>query len=363
MKRAARERALEGLLRALPEGGAPLAARWRSALAGGDEREAEALLDEAERHGLGPLVLDALRASDLLPAPLAARAARELAVARLRTARLEADLAAALRALAAAELPAVALKGPLLARRLYPEPALRLSSDLDLLVTPAALERAVAALVAAGWHEPAVPVQRHLRRHFAHLHLERPGGPLLELHFHIDAAVGRELPADVLLARARRAVGPQGAPAWVLAPEDELVTLALHALKHGFARLAWLYDLALFLRRGAFDWPALAARARAWGVGSALALALARVRDRLGAPLPDLRALGLFEPGRARRAACEALLALGERPDTPRRAAAAARLAGRLLVAGRHGPALVAHTVGVFVGHQRARRDPAWPRA
>src|SRR5690606_37897342 len=52
VKRAARERALERLLRALPEGGVPLAARWRSALAG--EPDAEALLDEAERHGLGP---------------------------------------------------------------------------------------------------------------------------------------------------------------------------------------------------------------------------------------------------------------------------------------------------------------------
>ena len=77
----------------------------------------------------------------------------------------------------------MALKGPLLAERIYPEGALRPSVDLDLLVAENDLGRAVAALERAGWEADAGPTAVYARRHHHHLQLRREGQPPLELIF------------------------------------------------------------------------------------------------------------------------------------------------------------------------------------
>src|SRR5207248_215867 len=78
-------------------------------------------------------------------------AARYLGVERLGQTRLRAALDEALRTLDAAGVRTVALKGPALGDRIYPGPAVRPSMDNDLLVTPADLDCAVAALERIGY--------------------------------------------------------------------------------------------------------------------------------------------------------------------------------------------------------------------
>ena len=134
----------------------------------------------------------------------------------------------------AANVPVVALKGPLLAERLYPEGALRPSVDLDLLVAEDDLERAVAALEGAGWRADSGPTAVYARQHHHHLQLRREGQPPLELHFRARVGFGTVMPAADLIARSRAVVGARGRGLRILAPEDEFVYLAVHAAAHGY---------------------------------------------------------------------------------------------------------------------------------
>ncbi|MER3458636.1 MAG: hypothetical protein C4309_08450, partial [Chloroflexota bacterium] len=57
-------------------------------------------------------------------------------------------------ALEAASIPAIVLKGPALALTIYPDPALRVIGDLDLLVRREQVEQAMAALHSLGYGPP-----------------------------------------------------------------------------------------------------------------------------------------------------------------------------------------------------------------
>lgn len=175
--------------------------------------------------------------------------------------------------LAARDLRAVVLKGALLAERLYPRPAARFTTDIDLLVAPDALDRALRALRGVGYEAYDGPEEEHFRRAGHHLHLYQDGAPPLELHFHAYRGFGEILAAPPLLARSESVDGFTAIRA--LAPDDELLYLAVHAAAHRFSRLGWLYDLELLLRHhgpGLVD--AARARARVHRLAAPLAFAL-----------------------------------------------------------------------------------------
>lgn len=270
----------------------------------------EALLEEALRHGLLAAVAGTLPADD---PRLRARFERLAAGMRLRAARAGQVLSEVAEALAARGVVPAALKGPVLAERIYPEPALRPSSDLDLLVSRGQLAAAVDALLAIGFRR-ADPLQDayQLRRHH-HVHLAREPGPAVELHFRAASAFDAAFPTEELLARARPHRTSGGAALLVLAPEDELLTLAVHAAGHRFERLAWLLDLSLLLRRSALDWEAVDRRASAYRCQRALAYALEPLRA-MGAPVPAAR---------------RSILSTGRRGLADRLSRGASRRAGR----------------------------------
>jgi hypothetical protein len=260
----------------------PLLAGDPAPFAGLGPEQREALLEQAARHGLLAAVAAALPADETR---LSGRYQRLAAGMRLRDARAREVLSEVAGALARAGIVPAALKGPVLAERFYPEPALRPSSDLDLLVSPAQLAPAVDALLALGFRR-ADPLQDayQLRRHH-HVQLHRTPGPAVELHYRASSAFGASFPADELLARASAHRTAGGTDVRVLAPEDELLTLAVHAAGHRFERLGWLLDLRLLLARVALDWDVVGRRAEACRCRRALAYALEPLRE-LGAPIP-----------------------------------------------------------------------------
>lgn len=260
----------------------PLLAREPSALAALAPPARVALLGRAVDHGLLSAVAACLPRGD---AVLRARFERLATATRLRDARSRAVLEEALAALAQAGITPIALKGPVLADRLYAEPALRASTDLDLLVRDADLDRAADALGGVGFRRGDPAVDAYQRRRHHHLHLRRPPGPDVELHFRAHSAFGI-FPEAEPWARAVAWRTARGTPVAVLAPEDELVYLAVHAAGHLFQRAGWLFDVWLLLERHpALDWAAVADRARAYGCRRALAYALLALRE-LGAPVP-----------------------------------------------------------------------------
>lgn len=139
------------LARWLVYGADPLPGRNRPPRRLPSPPEMAGLIDEAEAHGVLPAVLKKLR-------PLAAgddyaaifqHADDRLRLLRTHTMMLRHHGEALMQRLAA--LPAMPVKGPAFARAIYPDPALRLFTDIDLLVAPEALPEIDAALQEEGF--------------------------------------------------------------------------------------------------------------------------------------------------------------------------------------------------------------------
>jgi hypothetical protein len=288
-----------------------------------DVADWSALVENAGREGvLGILRREILLTKIPVPEPARRLLERLEAVERLWQANVTRALDQALWALDSRGVQTVALKGPVLAERLYPEPGMRRSTDLDLLVAEADIERAAAALEPLGYELEDGLAARYARRHHHHLHLAGRCPPVIELHFRAYVGFGVTLQAEALLGRARGYRTARGAPCWILEPEDELLYLAVHAAGHCFDRLLWLYDLKLFMtQHPGLDEDIVSTRARALGVMAALALSSSVLRRRLGIPMPGTaggpvparlgrRMVARFVDGRVAPPACGALVTL-----------------------------------------------------
>jgi Uncharacterised nucleotidyltransferase len=223
--------------------------------------------EHAHLRALGPLLHEGLRRNGAaaedrgLLTVLRTAAVREQA----RQATLRGLAAQALEEAAAKGAGIVALKGIALADVAYPNPALRHTHDVDLLLGPG--ER---------WLAPASPTVSPHR------------------HLFIASAYRRAEPA--MLARTvREQVAGVETP--VLAPPDMLVHVCVHALTLGGRHVAhWVPD-AWFAARRVLPggWSELAQTAREAGMALPLWCTLDWLADRLGVGVPgevieDLRA-------------------------------------------------------------------------
>jgi len=255
-------------------------------------------IDCAREQGVLAVLLHYVRDANVeIPGSLLQAARRHCTIEQLWTSQVASALAEALPRLNAEGIKGVALKGPVLAERLYPDAALRPCIDLDLLVDAGQLEAANTVLEALGYRGQTGPGADYARAYEHHVHFERPNTPTVELHFRLYAGFGTALGARDALDRATIVRTAAGAPVGVLAPEDEVLYLALHATGHSYVRLLWLYDLKLMLRQFAnLDWALVADRAQRSGVLSAVAFTCEVLRDRLGVPAPSASQLGM-SPG------------------------------------------------------------------
>jgi hypothetical protein len=220
-----------------------------------------------------------------MPAACVARLEERRHTERLWQRSRVAGLDAVLTVLADAQVPALALKGPVLSERLHGDPLNRLSNDVDILVSPGQLDCALHAVATLGYQLGADPTVRYNLQHHHHLVLDGPGRSPLELHFRLYAGFGVVLEAAEFLERSLPYQTARGSVCRVLAPEDELLYLGIHAAGHGCERLAWLYDIkTLLLRHPDLNWASIFARARAGGVVAALAFALDTTSCRIGVP-------------------------------------------------------------------------------
>ena len=235
---------------------------------------------------------------------LAARAVAEPGSAALRqeryyTVRRQAQLAALagpyLDALRARGIPVIVLKGGVLAERYYRRPDDRPMHDVDLLVRPGDVEKALALASDVGLErfdddhtldfdlrfDTKTVLTRHprdLRQPSVDLHwalmrdwLDARGTAWLE------TAWQRSQPATVA-----------GRPVHSLAPPDLLVQVVLHlAVQHAFERLLWFCDVALIAAAlSDRDWQESIRGAQRLGYGAALGVTLDLLEDLFGIPVP-----------------------------------------------------------------------------
>jgi hypothetical protein len=220
------------------------------------------LLAELRAQGLSPWVYRRLAGLGLeeAVAPQVRRQLRhDFALALKTSARQDLETGLVLRALAAAGVAVILLKGADLRRRVYEDPASRPMVDLDLLIAPGDKSRAEAVLTDLGYTlspqcvDPRPGFRERFRRE---LHFTPPPGLILLLDLHWQLAYGDGFYHLPYLALQEAAVPWEclGVAVRVLSPEHLLLHLALHAWDEFHGALQIL-DLALVLRLLPLDWP------------------------------------------------------------------------------------------------------------
>jgi hypothetical protein len=237
-----------------------------------------------------------------------------------------------LRALQDLGLGVIVLKGAALAETVYPGGAVCPRRDAEVLVRGEDLTGVADTLEALGYHftGDARPHAWWRAEHYhwtfrqpqpppfdvpleVHWHLERPSRPFA---IDLDGLWQRAIPATIA-----------GVDSHILAPEDLLLHLCLHACHHAGGRiqerrfnlrLLSFCDIASVIQyyRPTFDWAGLAQRAQQGGVAPYVYLPLQLARELVGAFVPT-PALAALEPqgfdARLLGWACDELL---EDPDT-----------------------------------------------
>jgi hypothetical protein len=199
---------------------------------------------------------------------------------------LSAELSRTLEVLESAGLEPILLKGPALARTVYPDPDLRYSHDLDILIESAGLDEACDLLQRSGFRpKDTVAVPLFYERHHFHRILISPSGLLVELHWDLSK------PADFFrfdlreIRRRSRVVAFRGSSIRVLDPADQLLHLAAQEIDAGFCDLRHVVDAALLIEAEAAK-SDLPERAQRQGLSTALWELLAIVREVTGTVVP-----------------------------------------------------------------------------
>ncbi len=252
------------------------------------------LLEHVGPVGVGPLLYDAVRGRDLVPAPVEEALLWIYQQTAIQNAYVGMGLAEALDSLAAAGLPVIVLKGAALGEELYGNAALRPMTDVDLLFRADDVLAAVAQLEALGYGR--VHDEPHPGLTLAYeneITLRRPGvvPVTLEIHWYLlDAPYYQERLATDWFWQTARELTLAGRPAQVLSPEANLLYLSAHlVLHHKGVGLRWFYDIATLvaLSGALIDWDMLLEKAGAFHLVTPVQRVLAELAGEWAVPIPE----------------------------------------------------------------------------
>jgi hypothetical protein len=190
----------------------------------------------------------------------------------------------------------VPLKGPLLGAALYQDQVLKVSTDLDLLVHPGDALRAMRLLESIGYRLQTVPhwpsERGYLRNINDELSFQDPACRMkLDLHWRLLPGYFPSPFDDATIWANLRSVPWGNTRLQTLSPEQQLMFLCAHGVKHLWARLGWLCDLARLIQvEPAMDWPQVFDQTRRTHTTRMVLLSLLLANDLLGVELPPAAA-------------------------------------------------------------------------
>ena len=193
-------------------------------------------------------------------------------------------------ALKDAGIPVILMKGHALARTVYPDPALRQSSDIDLLVQPHNLTAAEEVMEKLGY---VCPAKTHDLSFEIHHDVYAPPGEGLrvELHWVTDRAFDMVPPGwlDEVFSR-RIPIRSGDLSCDTFSHHDHLLYLAFHhVFLHASIKLDMVYDFSLLMREfnNAEDWNELGQQSVKHHVRVPMELALSAASLWTGCELPE----------------------------------------------------------------------------
>ena len=214
---------------------------------------------------------------------------------RIRSLHMERQLQQLTAAFREAGVRMMVLKGPALARMVYPDPALRPGSDLDILVHPKEMMHSKEILAQLGYTCDAKKFGTDVEALNNHEEYTSSEKVLqfrsIELHWKlIRVGILKECNAEQLFDNAVH-VRAEGGSFAALHPVDALIHRALNnAFMHDSdMRLIWIYDILMLVRslKEPDDWLLLQDRCVVWRARFAVEIALTLARSWYGLPLPD----------------------------------------------------------------------------
>lgn len=253
----------------------------------------KALLNLAEQHGLIPVVYE--RIADL-GGPIPPEAMKQLKCAFELNARQTLWLTKLLFTLnhlfKEQGIVALPYKGPVLAALVYDNVTAREYSDIDILIRPADVPRAKAALQSAGFR-PALQLRpREEKAYLATGYEYTFHGPkdpnLIEIQWRV---LPRFYAIDFDVAgfiRRSRSIPIEGQVIETLSNEDLLLVLCAHAAKHAWSKLSWIREIADLERSTKLDWDRVAKQGSELGIRRIVAATFAIANTMLGTKPPVL---------------------------------------------------------------------------
>jgi hypothetical protein len=249
-------------------------------------------------HGILPLLywrISALPAEISPPEDITDRM-RQISLAGLaNTVLMERQLGEVIEGFKKAEVPMLVLKGPGLASSIYPNPSLRPSVDIDLLVPPERMRQSRTVLERLNYHLLGSMFDSYqdifCDEQFIHQKNPRANRPI-EIHWHLHPSFGsvRHEKVEEFFLRAVEVEKPPLAFR-TLHPVDALIHGAIHLTMHHNRemRLIWVVDIALLARtlKVPDDWVALQERSIEWQARLAVEHSLKLAEMWAGLQLPD----------------------------------------------------------------------------
>ena len=236
---------------------------------------------------------------------------REVAGAA-RSLLLERALIETMDVLSSVEVPFRGLKGPAVAHLDYPDPALRLFGDIDILLRATDFDRGVEALLDAGCTRPVPELAPGFDRRFGKgATLRRPDGVEVDVHRILVAGTfGLRFDSNALFDTVETfEIGGRAVPA--LGRVERFLHACFHAaLGNPRPRLMSVRDVGQMVTSPHFDWPAALLLAQRRGAEAPVERALRLCTDLLGVGMPPEIAswLARFTPSPRDSRAVEACL-------------------------------------------------------
>lgn len=272
----------------------------------GAELDWKALLNLAEQHGLIPVVYE--RVADL-GSPIPQEAMAQLKCAFEQNARQTLWLTKLLFTLnhlfKEHGIVALPYKGPVLAAMLYDNVTEREYSDIDILIRPADVPRATAALQSAGF-KPALELRpreekAYLATGYEYTFHGAKDPNLIEIQWRV---LPRFYAIDFDLAgfiRRSRSIPIEGQVIETLSNEDLLLVLCAHAAKHAWSKLSWIREIAHLGHSTKLDWDKVPAQVLELGIRRILAVSFSIANTMLGTTPPVLIQRWIDEDCEAKR--------------------------------------------------------------
>ncbi len=244
-----------------------------------------------EHHSVGPIVYRSLSEfPHAVPDSMLEQLRKDYERNAQKSLRLTHELIRILDCLESHGIPAIPYKGPVLAKAVYGDIALRRFSDLDILIHATDVPGAKAAVHELGY---TPTLQLNEAEQAAHLAsgnewpFDGPlGNNLLEIQWRVlPRFYAVEFSIESFFQQALR-VDLGGSSVRTLAPEDLLQVLCVHTAKHVWSRLSWLCDIAETMRSQPIDYISASRSAEELGIEKIVAVNFLLLTQLFGVPLP-----------------------------------------------------------------------------